>query len=129
MRVLDLAKGPYATLDAADTLADAAREMEDNMVSAVLVYSDDVLMGILTERDLVRAAADGARLDETPIEDYMTVSPVTVRASAGPPEALALMMESGFRHLPVLGEDGEIVGILKLRELVAALVPAGSDGG
>src|SRR3989304_5328367 len=108
MRVGDLAVSSFASLEVDDTLADAAREMEDAVLAAVAVLEGGVLVGIITERDLVRAASDGAPFDRTPIEEYMTASPVTMPPQAEAGDALRLMLDGGFRHLP--GLDGDAAG-------------------
>jgi CBS domain-containing protein len=98
--------------------------MEENNVAAVAVCEGGVLVGIITERDIVRAAADAAPFDRTPVEDYMTASPVVFSPDDDPAAALAAMLDGGFRHVPVVDDD-DVVGVLTMRSIVArTLVPA-----
>jgi CBS domain-containing protein len=124
MRVSHVADGPFAALQVDDTLADAAREMESNSLAAVAVCEGGVLVGIATERDLVRAASDGAPFDLTTLDDYMTASPVTLPADADPDHALRLMLDGGFRHIPLLDSDEDVVGMVTMRQLIRALLAA-----
>lgn len=125
MRIADLARGSATTLSPEDTLLDAAREMED-APAAIAVCDGGTLVGIVTARDLVRAAAENASFERTAIEEYMTAAPVTLPASAEPEEGLRLMLEGGFRHIPVIDDEDDIVGILTLRDIAAALLRDGA---
>jgi CBS domain-containing protein len=124
MRVAQLAKGSVATLEVDATLVDAAREMEDNNVAAIAVCEAGVLVGIITERDVIRAVADGAFLDRTALEEYMTAAPVTLPDMADPGQALRIMLDGGFRHVPLVDEDGDPVGLLTMRDVVTDLYGA-----
>src|SRR5918995_1782138 len=99
------------TVDSGLTLAEVARRMVEREVGAVLVLAGERLAGILTERDVLRAVARGIR-DEALVSDWMTTDPDTIE-----PGAATLMMHGGFRHLPVT-EDGAVVGILSIRDLM-----------
>lgn len=80
------------------------------------------MIGIFTERDFVNrvvaAGLDGAK----PVETVMTPSPKTVRRSASVQSAVELMASGGYRHLPVLGEGGEPLGVLSVKDVVRYLV-------
>lgn len=78
------------------------------------------LVGILTERDVLRLAAGGADLDVTPVGEAMTKDVVTAAADAGILAAAALMAERHVRHLPVV-EGENLLGIVGIRDLLAAL--------
>ena len=99
-----------------DRLGDAARSMTDRGVGAVLVYDGDRLAGILTERDLLRALAAGYR-EDAPVSQWMTRNPDSVESTDATDHAASLMIHGGFRHLPVT-EEGEVVGILSIRDLM-----------
>lgn len=97
------------------SVVDAARLMEQKSVSAVLVISQDKLVGIFTERDAVfRVIARGRDVRTTPLGEVMTPSPVTVTPEKSFGYALLLMHENGFRHVPVV-VDGMPVGIVSAR--------------
>lgn len=97
------------------SVVDAAKLMEQKSVSAVLVISQEKLVGIFTERDAVfRVIARGRDVRTTYLGDVMTPSPVTVTPEKSFGYALLLMHENGFRHVPVV-VDGMPVGIVSAR--------------
>lgn len=97
------------------TLAEAARRMHERRVGAVVVLDGERLVGILTERDVLRAVATGDV--EGPVSEAMTSAPETIEADESSGQAAALMIHGGFRHLPVM--DGEtVVGMVSIRDLV-----------
>jgi CBS domain-containing protein len=98
-----------------DTLVATAAAMDARRVGAVLVLRDGRLVGILTERDVLRAAATG-ELSGT-VASWMTPHPETVEAGETAAQAGVIMIHGGFRHLPVL--DGATpVGIVSIRDLM-----------
>jgi CBS domain-containing protein len=104
------------TVDAGLTLAQVAERMVEREVGAALVLEGEQLAGIVTERDVLRAVARGAR-DEAVVRDLMTTDPETIDPVETTQHAATLMMHGGFRHLPVT-EDGAVVGILSIRDLM-----------
>jgi CBS domain-containing protein len=97
-------------------VTEVAKRMVAKDVGAVLVYEGGKLCGILTERDVLRAVADG--IDErTLVRDRMTPNPETLDADDTTDHAAVLMIHGGFRHLPVM-EAGEVVGVLSIRDLM-----------
>lgn len=97
-------------------LAEAARRMHERGVGAVLVLEGEQLVGILTERDMLRAVATGHQPDE-PVADWMTRHPETIEPSDTTEQAAVIMIHGGFRHLPVV-EGGRAVGMLSIRDLM-----------
>ena len=107
-------------------LEEAARRMAERRVGSALVFDGERLIGILTERDILRAVADG-RLAQT-VSDAMTAHPETITSDDTIEHAGVLMLHGGFRHLPVV-DGGETVGILSIRDLVGiALADAAPRG-
>jgi len=99
-----------------DHVRDAARLMKHRKVGSVLVMDGDTLDGIFTERDMVyRVIADGLDPDMTPLSQVMTGDPDTIDARATALDALRMMNEHGYRHLPVL-DEGRVVGIVSRRD-------------
>ena len=97
------------------TLVDAARRMHERRVGAVVVLEGERLVGILTERDVLRAVATD-RVDG-PVSGSMTPHPDTIEVDEESGQAAAIMIHGGFRHLPVV--DGEtVVGMISIRDLV-----------
>jgi CBS domain-containing protein len=103
-----------------EAVAEVAKRMVAKDVGAVLVYEDERLSGILTERDILRAVADGLD-DATLVRDRMTANPETLDADDTTEHAAVLMIHGGFRHLPVV-EQGAVVGVLSIRDLMRVVL-------
>jgi CBS domain-containing protein len=106
--------------DPAVTVGEAAEKMADRNVGSIVVLDGGRLVGILTERDLLRAFAR-ATPRETPVRQCMTPNPETCEATATLEHATVLMLHGGFRHLPIV-EGERVVGMLSMRDLVATQV-------
>jgi CBS domain-containing protein len=99
-----------------DTLGEAAAKMTERGVGAVVVSDFGRMIGILSERDIMRAVADRIHSSEARVREWMTADPITATRETSVEEAGRTMLEHGFRHLPVV--DGErAVGIVSLRDL------------
>lgn len=96
--------------------------MNDRHSGSAVVESDMESPGIITERDLLRAVADGVDLNSTPVEDYMTANAITASATWDAEKAARSMLENGFRHLIVIDEGGRVDGILSIRDLIKGLL-------
>jgi CBS domain-containing protein len=77
------------------------------------------LAGILTERDVLRAAASGSDLTGSPVSEWMTRDPVTATPDTTTAEAAELMLSNGFRHLPVV-EGRTLKGVVSIRDVLAS---------
>ena len=108
------------TVEPSAQVTEVAKRMVAKDVGAVLVFDDDGLCGILTERDVLRAVADGID-DSTLVRDRMTASPETLDADDTTEHAAVLMIHGGFRHLPVV-EQGAVVGVLSIRDLMRVVL-------
>ena len=117
MRIGDISHRGIVTAQASDRLADAARKMRDEGVGSLAVYDGNRLAGILTERDLVRALADGLSNRVTLVEAYMSDSPVGVGADEDSSDVARRMLDLGVRHLPVLDGD-QLIGMVSARDLL-----------
>ena len=102
------------------TVAEAATVMGERHVGSALVLEGGKLVGIFTERDIVRALSQHFDAPGHPISHWMTRDPTTVEPAASVQEALELMLAGGFRHLPVK-EGGSVVGMVSIRDLSEAL--------
>ena len=100
-----------------ESMLGAASRMRWYRVSALPVFHRHRLVGILTERDVVAALADGVDPASTRVADYMTDRPVTVRPDEDLEVAAGRMAALGVRHLPVI-EGGRLLGVLSVRDLV-----------
>jgi len=108
-------------------LTEVAQRMVSRDVGAVLVLDDGRLVGILTERDVLRAAAGGIG-EDTVVADWMTRDPETMETDEPIRQAAVLMIHGGFRHMPVVeGEEG--VGMLAIRDLMRVVLEDSSPRG
>ena len=121
MKVSDLPPGRLLTVDPDTRVSDVAREMRLKDSDSVAVMSGGRLVGIITERDLVRSIADGVNPTQATAGVIMTAGPATVTMDEDVNVVALKMMRLGIRHLPVVDDDGKPVGILSARDLVAVL--------
>jgi CBS domain-containing protein len=118
MRVRDVYTRNVVSASPAEDLEVAASRMDYNGLGCLAVMSGTSLVGLLTERDVLRAVAEGRELRDAVVQEYMTSDVVTVEPDAGVAQAAALMITVGCRHLPVR-ERGAIVGVVSARDLLA----------
>jgi CBS domain-containing protein len=123
MKVSEIMTPAAVTDRADDTLAEAARKMWEQQTGSLLVMEGEELLGIITERDVLKAVATGTALEGVPISEVMTKDVVTAHPGTSLREAAAVMTEKWIRHLPVV-ERGQVVGILSQRDLAGVLAGA-----
>ena len=121
MLVRDVISRRLVTASAGDTVKVAVDLMASNRVGSVLVLESGRLAGIFTESDLVNPLHRGGGLDDK-LGDVMTRDPITVREDESLWKAVMLMVEHGIRHLPVVNAEGDLVGVLSIRDALRALV-------
>ncbi|MGH2674848.1 MAG: CBS domain-containing protein [Actinomycetota bacterium] len=122
MRISDIMTKAAVTDRPDDDLAAAARKMWEQQTGSLLVLEGEDLIGIITERDVLRAVATGMALD-TPVSEVMSKDLITVEPTTSLREAAGIMTERWIRHLPVL-EGGRLVGIVSQRDLAGVLAVA-----
>ncbi|HEX6301007.1 MAG TPA: CBS domain-containing protein [Acidimicrobiia bacterium] len=103
------------------TLLEAAVAMEDSDLGSLAVVEGMRLLGLITERDIRRAVASNTDLT-TPVSAVMSDDPDTFDPDLDVWDAATWIAESGYRHLPVVGDDGELLGVVSIRDLLKALV-------
>lgn len=118
MKVHAMLSPGVISAEPSESLADAARRMRESQVGALAVIDGGRLVGILTERDLVDAMAEGLSPRVTSVAAYMTPEPVTVDSDDDCSDAALTMLELGVRHLPVTRGDA-LVGMVSARDLLA----------
>ncbi len=103
------------------TVLTAAKLMSEHNIGAIMVVDQDDLVGIFSERDLVkRVAAKGLAPEKTQLREVMTTNPVTLSHGDNLQQAMDLMTQHRFRHLPIK-EEGKITGMVSLRDLFGAI--------
>jgi CBS domain-containing protein len=95
--------------------------LRDLDVGTLVVMAGDDIVGIISERDVVRAVADGADIDDVAVGAVMSPDPRYATTTDSIRAALNTMIAVGVRHLPVV-EEGEVIGIVSMRDLVAPFI-------
>ncbi len=114
----EIVKPTFITVAPEDTLGEVAERMSAKNVGAVVVKDFGRLIGILTERDMLRAMAARVHTSDARVRQWMTADPITAGPETTFEEAQQTMVDKGFRHLPVV--DGEqILGIVSLRRIMS----------
>jgi CBS domain-containing protein len=104
------------------TLTEAAIAMEGSDLGSLAVVEGMSLLGLLTERDLRGAVASGLDLASTLVSEIMAVEPDTFDPDLDVWDAATWIAESGYRHLPVVNDEGVLLGVVSLRDLLKAMV-------
>ena len=102
-------------------LAEAAAVMVTANVGSAVVMQGPFLAGILTERDVLRAAASGEDLSTSLVSAWMTPDPQAASPDMSAEEAAQIMLLNGFRHLPIV-EGRKVCGVVSLRDLFASRI-------
>ena len=123
-QIADVMRPDFIEVAPEDTLGEVAERMTAKNVGAVVVKDFGTLIGILTERDLLKAMAARVHSSEARVRQWMTADPVTASTDTDVEEASRVMLEHGFRHLPVLDDEGQVAGVVSLRRVVGATQPA-----
>jgi len=101
-----------------DTLGEVATKMTERGVGSVVVSDFGRIIGVLTERDIMRAVAARTHSSEARVREWMTADPITAAAATSVEDAAQTMLDNGFRHLPVVDGD-RAVGIVSIRDVAA----------
>lgn len=120
MSVLELCDREVAAVGLDSTVADAINKMLDHHVGAVAIVDNEYrVAGMFTERDVLRKMSlTGLDPNTTLVRQLMTTPVEMATRSTGPGEALSTMLERHFRHLPVADDNGKLLGILSIRNLL-----------
>jgi CBS domain-containing protein len=113
----DVVKPNFITVAPEDTLGEVAEKMTQQNVGAVVVKDYGRLIGILTERDMLRAMAARVHTSDARVRLWMTADPITVPPDMDLDDAAQIMLDNGFRHLPVV-EGESVIGIASLRRVL-----------
>jgi CBS domain-containing protein len=120
MSVLELCDAETAVVSLQASAAEAIRTMLERRVGAVAVIdAERYVAGIFTERDVLRKLALSGRDPEaTPVRELMTTPVDLATPATGPAEALVTMVERHYRHLPVVDNEGKLMGMLSIRNVL-----------
>lgn len=121
LTVRDVMTTRVVTTSPDNPVAAAAAAMVRHRVGSALIMQSRILAGILTERDVLRAAASGSDLRSSPVSAWMTKDPESASPDTTVEDATQLMLLHGFRHLPVV-EGRAVSGVVSLRDLAAARI-------
>jgi CBS domain-containing protein len=113
----DIVKSNFITVAPEDTLGEVAERMTHQNTGAVVVKDFGRLIGILTERDMLRAMAARVHTSDARVRQWMTADPVTASPEMDLEEAAQVMLDNGFRHLPVVDGDS-VLGVVSLRRVL-----------
>lgn len=121
MRLSALVGGRATVVGSEITLGEAAEALVRDEVGSLGVIEDGRLIGIITERDIVRALSQGADPEVEEVAAWMSDAPDTFSPDVEVEEAATWLLEMGYRHMPVM-EDGELLGIVSIRDILWAIV-------
>jgi len=121
VKVSDLPPGELLSVDPETTIGEVARQMRKGDADSVAVMSGGKLVGIITERDIVRAIADDVDPQRATANLFMSADPVTTDLDEDVSVAAIRMLELGIRHLPVVDHNGLPIGLLSAHDLLAVL--------
>jgi CBS domain-containing protein len=111
-----------------DTVLDALTTMAEHNVGAVLVLDGGEPAGIVSERDYVRRVAFNEQVSEdTPVSEIMTTNLYTVTPTERVADCVETMTEQRVRHLPVIDDDGGLVGLVSIGDIVKAMIAQQED--
>ena len=126
MNVRSIFRPWVVSVDGDERLADAAGLMQNEQVGSVVVMVGGQFAGILTERDLTRAIAEGTDPRDATATEYMTATPAAVHLDADLHQVASTMFEFECRHLPVLSEDdSQVIGMVSIRDLLGTAIRPG----
>lgn len=117
--VKDLLHTDLRTIGNSETLEEAARAFAGEVLGLLVVVENDRLVGVLSERDVVRSLGEGDDPAQTHVFDVMTEDVVTVDVDTGIEKAVQLMLDDEIRHL-VVTRRGDPYGIVSARDLLRA---------
>ena len=104
------------------TVQEAASAMDQSGLGSLAVVEGMNLLGLITERDIRRCVAQSVDMTTTTASDIMSGDPDTFDPDLDVWDAASWIAESGYRHLPVVDDDGSLLGVVSIRDLLVALV-------
>jgi CBS domain-containing protein len=126
MNILDMCDAQSASVPVESSAEQAIRTMLDRHVGAVAVLDENNgVAGIFTERDVLRRIAlSGREPAQIPVREVMTTPVEMATLDTTPGQALATMVERHYRHLPIVDDNGKLLGMLSIRNVLQARIDA-----
>ena len=121
--IQDLVRPGIASVPPETTLREVAAVLAEEEVGLLIVCGPEGMLGVISERDITAALADGADPDEVWASDVMTNEPLCVDQDDSVLFAANRMIDGGVRHLPILS-SGEVIGMVSMRDVLRALTEA-----
>jgi CBS domain-containing protein len=121
VEVLALGIAPPVIADADTSLREIVREMRDRTASCALLTREGKLAGVFTERDVVTRVVGASGALDGPVAKVMTLNPEHVRRGDRLSTAVRLMRRRGYRHVPVVDDDGRVLGCVRHEDVVGYL--------
>jgi CBS domain-containing protein len=121
MKLGSLVGGSATVIGREASVAEAAEALITDGVGSLAVVEGRSLVGIITERDVVRAISEGADPEEESVADWMSDAPDTFGPEVEVREAAAWLLEMGYRHMPVM-QEGELLGIVSIRDILWSII-------
>jgi len=123
MSLLRIAHVPPATVEPSSSALEAVRVMAEEGVGAVAVVENGVVKGVFTERDvMLRVVLRDRNPHSTKMSEVMTAPVETIHEDTAADEALKHMVERHLRHLPIVNKNGQLLGMLSIRNLLEHMV-------
>ena len=110
---------PVHTVSPDTLVEEAAQRMLDEEIGSVVVVEDGRLVGILTNTDFVKIVAERKPKDRTPVSEYMSDTAVTTTAQVPIAQVAESMIEHGIHHVPVVDDDGAVIGMVTTTDLAS----------
>jgi CBS domain-containing protein len=126
MQLSEVMRTDFIAVAPEDTLGETAQKLVDAKTGAAVVIDFGRLIGIISERDLLKAMAGRVHTSDARVREWMTPDPIIASPDTEVEEAAQTMLDNNFRHLPVVESD-RVVGVASLRRLVGAAQLATSD--
>lgn len=109
------------TIEKGGSIVDAAGVLASNGIGLLVVVDGDEVVGVVSERDVVRVLADGVRPEVVQVEDRGSAEVVTIRTDDSLADALERMLEADVRHLLAVDDGGRPAGVLSMRDVMTEL--------
>jgi CBS domain-containing protein len=120
-----IAKEKAITVEHDTPISQVAKIMKEKNIDSVLVLKEDKIVGIFTERDLVKTIADNVSLNE-PVSNYMSTKLITAKIDEPIVAVAYKMVEGNIRHLPITNEQGNLLGVVNIKDVLSLVLASGA---